>query len=38
MPTKNSDVSYLKLQWISCQDDNEKKRLAEEIKLALSRQ
>jgi hypothetical protein len=36
MPVKDNDVSYLKLQWIACQDENEKKRLAEKIKQVLS--
>jgi hypothetical protein len=38
MPSKESDVFYLKLQWIACKDEAERKRLAEKIKVALAGQ
>ena len=36
MPSNEKDVFYLKLQWISAKNEDEKKRLAEKIKQALS--
>lgn len=36
MPSKDNDVFYLKLQWISTKDEVERKKLAEKIKQALS--
>jgi hypothetical protein len=38
MSSKEKDVFYLKLQWISAKDEAEKKRLAEQIRQALSGQ
>jgi hypothetical protein len=35
MASKN-DIFYLKLQWISCNDEAERKKLAEKIRQALS--
>jgi len=36
MPSKEKDVFYLKLQWISAKDQAEKDKLAQKIKQALS--
>jgi hypothetical protein len=36
MASKEKDVFYLKLQWISAKDEAEKKKLAEKIRQALS--
>lgn len=36
MPSKEKDVFYLKLQWISAKDEAEKEKLAEKIRQALS--
>jgi len=36
MVSKDKDIFYLKLQWISSKDENEKKKLAEKIRQALS--
>jgi hypothetical protein len=36
MASKEKDVFYLKLQWISSKDEDEKKKLAERIKQALA--
>lgn len=36
MPSKDKDVFYLKLQWISIKDEAERKKLAEKIRQALS--
>ena len=36
MPSKENDVFYLKLQWISCKDEAERKKLAEKIRQVLS--
>jgi hypothetical protein len=36
MSSKEKDVFYLKLQWISAKDEAEKKKIAEKIKQALS--
>jgi hypothetical protein len=38
MPSKEKDVFYLKLQWISAKDEAEKEKLAEKIRQALSRE
>ncbi len=38
MPSKDNDVFYLKLQWISSKDEAERKQLAEKIKQLLSRE
>lgn len=38
MSSKEKDVFYLKLQWISAKDEAEKKKLAEKIRQALSGQ
>jgi hypothetical protein len=38
MPSKDKDVFYLKLQWISAKDDGERKKLAEQIRQLLSQQ
>jgi hypothetical protein len=35
MPSKEKDVFYLKLQWMSSKDAAERKELAEKIKQAL---
>jgi hypothetical protein len=37
MASKEKDVFYLKLQWISSKDEAEKKKLAEQIKQALAK-
>jgi hypothetical protein len=36
MPSEKNDVFYLKLQWIACKNENERKSLAEKIRQALS--
>jgi len=36
MASKENDVFYLKLQWISCKDELERKKLAEKIRQLLS--
>jgi len=36
MPSKDNDVFYLKLQWISAKDEAERKKLAEQIRQLLS--
>ena len=36
MASKEKDIFYLKLQWISAKDEAEKKKLAEKISQALS--
>lgn len=36
MTSKEKDVFYLKLQWISTKDEAERKELAEKIRQALS--
>lgn len=36
MPSKEIDVFYLKLQWMSAKDEAERKRLAEKIIKLLS--
>jgi hypothetical protein len=36
MPSKDKDIFYLKLQWISAKDEAERKKLAEQIKQQLS--
>ena len=36
MASKERDVFYLKLQWISSKDEDEKKKLAEKIKQKLA--
>lgn len=36
MSSKEKDVFYLKLQWISTKDEAERKKLAEKIKQALA--
>jgi hypothetical protein len=36
MPSKEQDVFYLKLQWISAKDEAEKRKLAQKIRQALS--
>ena len=38
MASKEKDVFYLKLQWISAKDEAEKQKLAEKIRKALSRE
>jgi hypothetical protein len=38
MASKEKDVFYLKLQWISAKDEAEKQKLAEKIRQALSRE
>jgi hypothetical protein len=38
MPSKDKDVFYLKLQWMSAKDDAERKKLAEQIRQLLSQQ
>lgn len=37
MPSKETNVFYLKLQWISATDEVEKKKLAEQIRQLLSK-
>jgi hypothetical protein len=36
MAPKDEDIFHLKMQWIACTDEAEKKKLAEKIRLALS--
>jgi hypothetical protein len=36
MPSKDKDIFYLKLQWISAKDEAERKSLAEKIRQLLS--
>ena len=36
MASKDKDVFYLKLQWISSKDEAEKKKLAEQIRQVLA--
>jgi hypothetical protein len=36
MPSKDKDVFYLKLQWMSAKDEAERKKLAEQVKQLLS--
>jgi hypothetical protein len=36
MPSKEQDVFYLKLQWISAKDEAEKEKLAQKIRQVLS--
>jgi len=36
MPSKDKDIFYLKLQWISAKDDAERKKLGEKIRQLLS--
>jgi len=36
MPSKEQDVFYLKLQWISAKDEAEREKLAQKIRQALS--
>jgi hypothetical protein len=36
MPSKDKDIFYLKLQWISCKDETDRKKIAEKIRQALS--
>jgi hypothetical protein len=36
MASKEKDVFYLKLQWISSKDEAEKKKLAEQIRQVLA--
>jgi len=36
MTSKDEDIFYLKLQWISSKNEDEKKKLAEKIKQALA--
>ncbi len=36
MATKERDIFYLKLQWISSKDDVERKKIADKIRTALS--
>lgn len=36
MPSKENDIFYLKLQWISCKDEAERNKLAEKIRQLLS--
>jgi hypothetical protein len=38
MPSKDKDVFYLKLQWMSAKDDAERKKLAEQIRQLLAQQ
>jgi hypothetical protein len=38
MASKEKDVFYLKLQWISAKDEAEKEKLAEKIRQVLSRE
>jgi hypothetical protein len=37
MPSKDKDVFYLKLQWMSSKDEAERKRFGEEIKQLLAK-
>jgi hypothetical protein len=36
MPSKDNDIFYLKLQWISAKDDAERKALGEKIRQLLA--
>jgi hypothetical protein len=36
MVSRDKIIFYLKLQWITCKDESEKKKLAERIKQALA--
>lgn len=36
MPSKDNDIFYLKLQWISAKDDAERKTLGEKIRQLLT--
>lgn len=36
MPSKDENISYLKLQWISAKDEAERKKLADKIRQLLS--
>jgi hypothetical protein len=36
MSSKDKDIFYLKLQWISCKDQAERKKIAEKIRQVLS--
>jgi hypothetical protein len=36
MASKENDIFYLKLKWISCNDEAERKKLAEKIRQVLS--
>ncbi len=38
MPSKENDIFYLKLQWISAKDENERKKLADKIRQMLTEQ
>jgi len=38
MPSKDKDVFYLKLQWMSSKDEAERKKLAEQIRRLLSQE
>jgi hypothetical protein len=38
MASKENDVFYLKLQWISAKDETERKKLSEKIRQVLSQQ
>jgi len=38
MPSKDKNIFYLKLQWISTKDDAERKKLAQQIQQLLSQQ
>jgi hypothetical protein len=38
MPSKDKDIFYLKLQWISAKDEAERKNLGEKIRQLLSDQ
>jgi hypothetical protein len=37
MPSKDQDVFYLKLQWISSKDEAERKRISDKIRELLSK-
>jgi hypothetical protein len=37
MPSKDKDVFYLKLQWMSSKDEAERKKLSEQIKQLLAK-
>jgi hypothetical protein len=36
MPSNENNVFYLKLQWMSCKDEEERKKIAEKIRQALA--
>jgi uncharacterized membrane protein (DUF2068 family) len=36
MPSNENNVFYLKLQWMSCKDEEERKEIAEKIRQALA--